>query len=65
MVSTESDQDRDGFFETIAVYRAGPTDIEGSSAVNLLVRIAEVSGDSADYERAFLADTNSVEAVRW
>ncbi|HWN94273.1 MAG TPA: hypothetical protein VNT99_04520 [Methylomirabilota bacterium] len=28
MVSTESDEDRDGFFETIAVYRAGTTDME-------------------------------------
>jgi hypothetical protein len=37
--------------------------IEGPPAVNLLVRIAEVSGDGADYERAFLVDTNSVEAV--
>ncbi len=28
MVSTESDEDRDGLFETIAVYRAGTTDME-------------------------------------
>jgi hypothetical protein len=28
MVATESDEDRDGLFETVAVYRAGTTDIE-------------------------------------
>jgi hypothetical protein len=28
MITTESDEDRDGVFETIAVYRAGTTDME-------------------------------------
>jgi hypothetical protein len=28
LVTTESDEDRDGFFETIAVYRAGTADME-------------------------------------
>jgi hypothetical protein len=37
--------------------------VEGPTAMNLLVRIAEVSGDSADYERAFLADTKKGEVV--